>query len=136
MIRKMARRRAQWARRNWRISVNSSGTTASVDAARVGQRIRFRIGISLGEVIKELDGIFGDGVNIAARLEGVAEVGGISVSEAVATGGADTGFAFLDLLCTEPVRAEADVRREVPGDEGPGHPRPVRREPVGWSAIE
>ena len=56
-------------------------------------------------MIVELDDIFGDGVNIAARLEGVAEVGGISVSEAVATGRADTGFAFLDLLCAEPVAA-------------------------------
>jgi len=70
---------------------------AAEEAQPVEGRIRFRIGISLGEIIVEQDDIFGDGVNIAARLEGIAEVGGISVSEAVATGGAESGFAFLDL---------------------------------------
>src|SRR6516165_7073223 len=41
------------------------------------RRIRFRIGINLGDVIAEDDDIFGDGVNVAARLEGLAEPGGI-----------------------------------------------------------
>jgi adenylate cyclase len=44
------------------------------------RRIRFRIGINLGDVIAEGDDIFGDGVNIAARLEALAEPGGICVS--------------------------------------------------------
>src|SRR6516164_4975389 len=44
------------------------------------RRIRFRIGINLGDVIAEGDDIFGDGVNVAARLEGLAEPGGICVS--------------------------------------------------------
>ncbi len=63
----------------------------------VERRIRFRIGISLGEVIVEDDDIYGDGVNIAARLESIAEVGGISVSEAAAMSCRDSGFVFLDL---------------------------------------
>ena len=47
------------------------------------RRIRFRIGINLGDVIAEKHDIFGDGVNIAARLEGLAEPGGICVSRVV-----------------------------------------------------
>jgi len=48
------------------------------------RRIRFRIGVNLGDVIAEEDGdIFGDGVNVAARLEALAEPGGICVSGTV-----------------------------------------------------
>ena len=43
--------------------------------------IRFRIGINVGDIIIEGEDILGDGVNIAARIEGVAEPGGISLSE-------------------------------------------------------
>jgi TolB-like protein/class 3 adenylate cyclase len=44
------------------------------------RRMEFRIGINLGDVIEEGDSIYGDGVNIAARLEGLAEAGGICIS--------------------------------------------------------
>jgi adenylate cyclase len=44
------------------------------------RRMKFRIGINLGDVIEEGERIFGDGVNIAARLEGLAEAGGICIS--------------------------------------------------------
>jgi class 3 adenylate cyclase len=47
------------------------------------RRIRFRIGINLGDVIVEDDDIFGDGVNVAARLEALAEPGGICISRMV-----------------------------------------------------
>ena len=47
------------------------------------QRVRFRIGVNLGDVIVEEHDIFGDGVNIAARLEALAEPGGICVSRVV-----------------------------------------------------
>ncbi len=45
------------------------------------RRMEFRIGINLGDVIEEEDRIYGDGVNIAARLEALAEPGGICVSK-------------------------------------------------------
>ena len=44
------------------------------------RRMEFRIGVNLGDVIEEGDTIYGDGVNIAARLEGLAEAGGICIS--------------------------------------------------------
>jgi adenylate cyclase len=47
------------------------------------RRLRFRIGVNLGDVIADGDDIFGDGVNIAARLEGLAAPGGICVSATV-----------------------------------------------------
>jgi adenylate cyclase len=43
-------------------------------------RIRFRIGINLGDVIAEGDDLYGDGVNIAARVEALADAGGVFVS--------------------------------------------------------
>jgi adenylate cyclase len=46
----------------------------------VDRRMLFRIGINLGDILIEGDDILGDGVNIAARLEGIAEAGGICIS--------------------------------------------------------
>jgi len=45
------------------------------------QRIQFRIGIHVGDIIIDDNDIFGDGVNIAARLEGIAEPGGVCISD-------------------------------------------------------
>lgn len=45
--------------------------------------VQFRVGINLGEVIVDRDDIYGDGVNIAARLESLADAGGICISESV-----------------------------------------------------
>jgi adenylate cyclase len=47
------------------------------------RRIRFRVGINLGDIIADGDDIFGDGVNVAARLEALAEPGGICISRVV-----------------------------------------------------
>ena len=62
------------------------------------QRLRFRVGVNLGDVIIEGDDIYGDGVNIAARLEGLAEPGGIVISGTAfdhARNKAQAGFRFL-----------------------------------------
>src|SRR5579859_3764534 len=61
--------------------------------------IQFRIGINLGDVIVDEDDIFGDGVNIAARLETLADPGGICVSGAVCdqVGGRLEDVVFEDL---------------------------------------
>jgi TolB-like protein len=62
------------------------------------RRIDLRIGINVGDIVVEDGDIFGDGVNVAARLEGLAEPGGICVSARVreeATGRLD--FAFEDI---------------------------------------
>jgi adenylate cyclase len=59
------------------------------------QRIAFRIGINVGDIVVEDGDIFGDGVNVAARLEGLAEPGGICVSARVqedAAGRLDLAF--------------------------------------------
>jgi adenylate cyclase len=52
------------------------------DTAPAGRRIEFRIGINLGDIIIADEDIFGDGVNISARLEALAEPGGICLSDA------------------------------------------------------
>jgi adenylate cyclase len=52
-------------------------------AAPTDTRIEFRIGVHQGDIVVEDDDIFGDGVNVAARLEGLAEPGGICVSARV-----------------------------------------------------
>src|SRR5712691_2625288 len=61
-------------------------------------RIEFRVGINLGDIIIDGDDIFGDGVNIAARLETLAEPGGICVSRVVRDQVRDKlAFAFEDM---------------------------------------
>ncbi|UWU89376.1 adenylate/guanylate cyclase domain-containing protein [Bradyrhizobium sp. CB1015] len=78
------------------------------------KRIAFRVGINIGDVIVEPNDIFGDGVNIAARLEGIAKPGGICISSAaydqvrgkVGVGFADLGEQNLKNIAV-PVRAYA-----------------------------
>ena len=49
------------------------------------RKVEFRIGLNLGEVIMDRGDIYGDGVNVAARLESLADEGGICISESVRT---------------------------------------------------
>ncbi len=82
------------------------------------RRMRFRIGINLGDIIFDDGDIYGDGVNVAARIEQLAEVGGICVTQAVYEQVSDrVDVAFEELgektlkNLTRPVR----VWRVVPG---------------------
>jgi adenylate cyclase len=62
------------------------------------QRITFRVGVNLGDIIVEGEDIHGDGVNVAARLEALAEPGGISISGTVRDHIGDRlELAFVDL---------------------------------------
>jgi adenylate cyclase len=68
---------------------------ASLPPAR---RMQFRLGVHVGEILLDEDAPYGDAVNLAARVEGLAEPGGICISEAVHTqvqGQGDFGYAFL-----------------------------------------
>jgi len=72
-----------------------AGRNADVSSDK---RLDFRIGINFGDVVEQDGDIFGEGVNIAARLEGMAEPGGICVSERVhEDAAAKIGSAFEDL---------------------------------------
>jgi adenylate cyclase len=62
------------------IDVQRDMASSNVDVPD-GKRIEFRVGIHVGDIIIDDNDIFGDGVNIAARLEGIAEPGGICVSD-------------------------------------------------------
>ena len=90
------------------------------------RRMLFRIGINLGDILIEGDDILGDGVNIAARLEGIAEPGGICISSStydhvlgkVAVEFADLGEQSLKNIA-RPVRAYAVApSRPSPGAQG------------------
>jgi TolB-like protein/class 3 adenylate cyclase/Tfp pilus assembly protein PilF len=88
-----------------------------------GERLRFRIGVHLGDVIVDGDNLLGDGVNIAARLQTLAEPGGIYVSAAVRDQiGTKLPAAFIDRgdqrlkNMAQPLRAFEIVE---PGAEAP-----------------
>ena len=103
------------------------------------RRIEFRVGINLGDVIAEKHDIFGDGVNIAARLEALAEPGGICVSRVVRDQVRDRlDYFFADLghqsvkNIARPVRVYA-WRLEAPADPPPSDVRdvpPIRQSPA------
>jgi adenylate cyclase len=99
-------------------------------------RIEFRIGIHLGDVVEESDGdLMGDGVNIAARLEGIAEANGICLSNAayeqvrdkVKERFADLGEQVLKNIA-RPVRVYSLVSSAI---EPPTTPLPETTEPPG-----
>jgi adenylate cyclase len=91
-----------------------------------GRRMLFRIGVNLGDVIHDDTRIYGDGINIAARLEGLAEPGGMLVSQAVHEQVRDRlDLAFEDLgertlkNIARPVRVYRLRERAAPAEPAP-----------------
>ena len=98
-------------------------------------RMRFRIGINLGDVMVDGSDIYGDGVNIAARLQELAEPGGIVVSSTVYDQVHNKLSVGFDCLGQQPMKnvapvtsyrvtmgGRADGRRGLPADESPPSP--------------
>ena len=93
------------------------------------RRLYFRIGINIGEVIFDRDDIYGDGVNIAARLESLAEPGGICVSRAVydsVYSRLPYRFEYMGRQRVKNIEREVRCYRVVFG-AGDDDERPVRR---------
>jgi adenylate cyclase len=93
------------------------------------RRIEFRVGVNLGDIIVEDKDIYGDGVNIAARLEGLAEPGGVCISRTVRNQVRDKlPYAFEDLgeqsakNIARPVRV---YRVILEGGAAAGGPQPL-----------
>ncbi len=81
------------------------------NATEPAARIEFRIGINLGDIIVEDGDIFGDGVNVAARLESIAPIGGIAVSQSVRDHvGKRLDLAFEDMGERRLKNIEAPIR--------------------------
>ncbi|MBY5414487.1 adenylate/guanylate cyclase domain-containing protein [Rhizobium leguminosarum] len=122
-----------------RAAVDTQNELAGFNARRPADgRMLFRIGINLGDVIVEGDDIYGDGVNIAARLQTSAAAGGIVISSTVydqVRNKVAVGFEFLGPLMVKNVDEGVpsyavkigDARDETPSAErsGPARPQPA-----------
>jgi adenylate cyclase len=111
------------------------------------RRMQFRIGINLGDVIQEEERIYGDGVNIAARLEGLADPGGICISKTAfdhIESKLPYGYEFLGDQTVKNIakpigayRVLMEPRVTVAGKPEEEKPAPGRRKPflVGAAAL-
>ena len=95
------------------------------EAVPEARRMRFRIGINLGDVIHDDTRIYGDGINVAARLEGIAEPGGICISRQVfdqVSRALKADFQALGPRTFKNIARPVDVFAIAPagGDGGPG----------------
>ncbi|HSS64694.1 MAG TPA: adenylate/guanylate cyclase domain-containing protein, partial [Gammaproteobacteria bacterium] len=102
------------------------------------RRLEFRIGVNLGDVIEDRGDIYGDGVNVSARLEALADPGGICISEAVRSAVGSRlklGYEYLGEKqvknIAEPVKAfrvlidgAAEMKTEMVSPESPTLERP------------
>ncbi len=86
------------------------------------KRLQFRIGINIGDVVKDGDRIYGSGVNVAARIEGIAEPGGISISRNAydhVKDKLDLGFEYLGEHEVKNIKEPVRVYRVLMGTDAP-----------------
>ena len=114
---------------------------AANDELLEARQMQFRIGINVGDVMVKNGDIFGDGVNVAARLQSLADAGGICVSRGVRDSIRHlSGFSFEDLgeqvvkNIARPVRAfrvtiDREAVAEAPEDSAPPQSSGIRTEP-------
>jgi TolB-like protein/class 3 adenylate cyclase len=119
-----------------RCAVNVQLATAErEDGVPAERRIAYRIGINLGDIIGEHGDIFGDGVNVAARLEGLAEPGGICVSRSVfnqVKGKVASGFEDLGEHRVKNLPEPLHVYRVQMEPEAAGAAPGKARRPATW----
>ncbi len=113
-------------------SAPADGTGAAQADAPLGgtpPRMQFRVGVHLGDVMERSDGtVYGDGVNIAARLQALAEPGSITVSDAVRTAVRGKLVARFDDLGAHQVKNVAEPLRAYRASESPHAHAPRRRQ--------
>ena len=113
------------------------------DSLPEDQKMQFRIGVNLGDVMEKGTDLLGDGVNIAARLESIAEPGGICVSSSIydqISGKLDLGFVDIGTQSLKNIQRPIQVYRveraglRAPTPAAPA-PKPAPRRTLGaWAA--
>jgi adenylate cyclase len=121
-------------------AIDAQRELASRNAALApARRMQFRIGINLGDVIVEGDRLYGDGVNIAARLESLAEGGGVCLSGTAydqVEGKLAAGYDFLGEHAVKNIARPVRVYRLRPdGVSTPARPRASRPRMAAGTAV-
>jgi class 3 adenylate cyclase len=118
-----------------RAAIDVQNELAEYNAGRsADERMLFRIGINLGDVIVEGDDIYGDGVNIAARLQASAAPGGIVISNTVydqVRNKMTVGFEFLGQLSVKNIEEAVPSYAVRIGDSRAAEPTPAASA-AGW----
>jgi adenylate cyclase len=102
------------------------------------RRMLFRIGVNLGDIVEEDDRIYGDGVNIAARLEGLAEAGGICISRTAyehVKNKLELGYEYLGEHSVKNISEPIHVYRVLMKPEAAGKVIGEKRDEKRWMAL-
>lgn len=110
------------------------------DALPEDQRLAFRIGLNLGDVMVENGDLYGEGVNVAARLQALAEPGGIVISGTVhdlVRGKLTVGFEYAGPQQVKNLAEPVPAFRVLTGRKTPPHPIPPSAPaPGGWTPLQ